>query len=444
MAGIGLSDAVSGFINTQQDVADRAYQASMRQRQMRQMDQQDAITADAEAGRQAGIDYLAKKRATWESQQGGLIPPGDAQPLPAAASKFGSRDAPQIAIQPSITDANAGLASPSPTQKVGQMPTARAPRAYEPQPDDILGAFDASSKELAKRGRWDEWAKTWSKSAEVRTALRNQALDQAETEYRNTGDPLVFARKAYKYIDDGQQFVRGEKVTGADGKEAYSVTRKNQSTGEEETRAMTADDLLRGVAFARDPQAVRKAEADHAMETRKALIKVEEERLKQKDMEERQLNINKQKQLGDLELAKTKDGIDASHIRLRGAIDSGQIAQRGGEERKTVGFRDGLDRTKPYTMAEGGTRVVDVPQPDGSLKPTSILKIDKTQKADKGTSAAQLSSMAGRLFTDPVSGRTLNSERLSKVTAAASILTANGMEANQAIRKAAVDLGFSK
>lgn len=284
MSNMGLSNAVSGFFGAQRAAADDDYRARVRKSQVAQLDDEDARLSDINAARQMGADVMAQRQREAEQAPVGL---GLAAPTDPAQT------------QPVAPDAAPGLGM------AVRPPAAAKPAGYTPNPDHILQAYDATTNELAKRGRWDDWAKSWAKGAQIRDTLRNQALDQAEGEYRMSGDPSVFAKKAYKYIEDGYSFVKSEKAAGPDGKPIYNVTRKNDETGAEETKAMTADDLMRGVAFARDPQAVRKAEAQYAMEQKKKLLEIQAEQEKEKVRQPGRLEVANVRATAQRDVAQT-------------------------------------------------------------------------------------------------------------------------------------------
>jgi len=348
MAGIGLSDAVAAFIGTERQKKNDEWTARVRKSQAAQLDDEDARVADVNAARQRGAELLAQRQREAEQGSAGLMAP---QPVPQAAAPMAAPSA----APAGLNDAGPGEAAPqavsaAPTDAglSTPPPTAMAPKAKQStaNPEHILEAYNATADELAKRGRWDDWAKVWGKGAEIRTTLRNQALDAAEAEYRASGDPTVFAKKAYKYIDDGHSFVKADKTMGADGKPVYQITRKNDETGETETKPMTAEQLLAGVAFARDPQAVRKAEAGYAMEQRKALLKIQqvkdEEAVKQPNREKLQTMKN------DSAEARTEYRVDNAPARAGATNADGtpkvQSTYTNSEGYRVALFKDGTEK----------------------------------------------------------------------------------------------------
>lgn len=445
MAGYGLSNAVRGFFDTQRAVADDKFRARVRQSQVNQLDDEDARIADVNAARQRGAEIMAQRQAEWERLQGGLmapenpVPVGSPVPNAGAPVSAGLADAQPMRGVGAPTVEPGGMLAGSPVQAAA--PQAAAPqarsKAFTPNPQDVLGAYDATTAELAKRGRWKDWAASWAKGAQIRGVLRGQALDQAEAQYRATGDPLALAQAADKYVEDGFELTGAQKVLGADGKPAYRMTRRNVQTGKDETRTVTAEQILDGFRFARDPQAVRKAEAETAMKLREALIKIQEEQAKQDAQGRREKDVDKNKYGLLTTLEGVKFGNEKEVTRLRGGIESGQISQRGAEARKT----DAAKAKLPYSMPDGNDRWVDQRQPDGTMKPVRLID---GVKGGRRTTPSELSSMAQRLFTDSLTGRSLDASQMSKVTAAASMLTNSGMDANAALNKAASDLGYIK
>lgn len=311
MAGLGLSNAVSQFFGAQRAAATDQFTARVRKSQTAQLDDEDSRLSDLNAARAAGAAVMAQRQSEADqAPQAGLglvspsakpdpsLPSAGAQVAPAPAMNAASADSaaatpgygassasapPSAPVDPSVTPAAAPAATAAPG--LGDVQSAGQSKSKAVNPDHVLEAYNATANELAKRGRLDDWAKEWQKAAGMRDMLRSQALDKAENEFRLTGDPTVFARNAYKYFDDGHSFVKSEKTVGADGQPIYNITRRDDNTGAEETRPMSTRDLLQGAAFARDPQAVRKQEAEYAMKQLQAQIDlkkiVDEETVKQ-------------------------------------------------------------------------------------------------------------------------------------------------------------------
>lgn len=393
MAGYGLSDAVSSFFDARDRQEQRAFTNRVRAEQGKQMDDQDRVREGVNAANARGAEVMRR----YEQQAQSGLSNGDANvaattptpqtvaaPDPAATDPsaptmgLSQQSAPDVApraaglspnaAQPSApaspatpaAPANAGGAAPP---APGGLAAAPAPAAkYTTQPEHVLEAYDARTNELAKRGLWDQWAQSWAKSADLRQQVRAKKIDEAEADFRQTGDPLVFAKKVYPYIADGYDLLNAEQGQRQDGTPMYVITRRNQQTGEEEQIPMTKEQMLDGIRFAQNPQAVRKLEAETAMKQRDAALKIQQAQAEE--------NI---KQPGRLAVAETHAAAtrDAAKTRAEAAVQAAGLsadARRDVAETRTTaaGAAGGLKVRKTISGDDGYMKVV---MSDGSTKP---------------------------------------------------------------------------
>lgn len=279
---------------------------------------------------------------------------------------------------------------------------------FKPTPMQILEAGSArTNKLLERKGPTQAWMDSFTRDEQMRNQVRVSAAQRVREAIGMGGDltePLqaFFATKA-----DAGKVSRAGVSRGPDGKPVVSI----QVDGQPQPMVVPAEQFLmemdRAVA---NPADLIKHNLNLALKTYEAML---------------QRGTNQQKHGLTLE----------------------EIAARGDEERKTVKVREAEERKRPYTLGEGQERLVDVPQTDGSLKPTRIAANPKDGAGAKATTAKQLNDMviANYGVLDVGTGRQTGSAKTQALAAAAERLLADNegrIGPNEAIIQAAKDLGL--
>lgn len=210
--GLGLSDAVGGFIDGAQArqrmnlaQADQAWQNEARGRQRTQWQEDDRRKAIDKEAQEAGARILDE------------VPQAQGLGAIDRYNNIGGTD--------SSMPAQAGLDSAMPAQK----PVAQAPMTKK----RLLDAYDAALQVHRKHNDLEGIVKTYAKSAAVRTDIRNETLDRELQFLQGGGDAETALKNAYGVIFDGQDITKTERLTspGPDGKTSAPMIRVHLSNG---------------------------------------------------------------------------------------------------------------------------------------------------------------------------------------------------------------------
>jgi hypothetical protein len=109
----------------------------------------------------------------------------------------------------------------------------------------------------------------------MRDALRAERFNKADALYAQTGDATVYTKLIYPLFNDGYSLVEAKQVSGADGKPVLSMTRRNNQTGDVETKTSTVDQFLNGIKEIRRPGTLAALEERIAAEKRDVANQIE-------------------------------------------------------------------------------------------------------------------------------------------------------------------------
>lgn len=296
---------------------------------------------------------------------------------------------------------------------------------FRATPQMMLEAGRARTDALLKKlGPSDAWAQSWSRDEAMRGSVRQQAAQRVQQALTTGADPGGAISEFFNTIDDGYQ-VSGVTVgKGADGKPIVQIDRKNRYSGEPEDKRIVVpvEQLVRDLTMmSANPADLAKHSMAMTLERFKLAGKLTE--VGAKGEEDR----------------KTEELKTDGRIKVEGV--------KGSEDRKTEGVKADLKTREPYTLADGAERVVNVPQPDGSLKATKIAGNKKDSTAGT-TKAKELNQMAINNYgvLDAGTGRLVGNDATAKIAAATELLLQEdpSLGPNQAMERAARDLGLSK
>ncbi len=209
----------------------------------------------------------------------------------------------------------------------------------------VLAGLENQANFYAQKGNVAKYKETWLQGAALRAEIRDRVFEQADLKFRQTGDPLVYAREIYPLVNDGREFVSGESGVDKDGKPVLRIVSRASDSGKETDTVMALDKFMDFVAFARDKKAVLSKEAERAKKVFET-----NEAIRQSDAKEDTEQKNR------LSLEEVKHGHAA---KLKGAPGYGDSNFTLGEGQKR--FKTGKDG-KPVEVAAGGDKAANEPK----------------------------------------------------------------------------------
>lgn len=294
--------------------------------------QRDILSKANEAARKAYDDHRAQFEQANQPQTSERLRLDQADPTAAGmAPDLGGASlglGPSADFQPDSAGlgARSGLTLGAADKPIPRE-TTTTPAAKWDEREGILAGMQARRRALMDGGADPEaWMGDWGKEANLRAAIRGERVGQAEQMFKATGDFGAYAKAIYPLIDDGLDIVDAKPQKTLEGGEGWSLVVKGED-GQERTQFIGQQEAMELMQQVRDPEAVKKYEAQKLIERLKA-----NEGIRQKQGEQeavRETNKDKHR------------------------LTLGEIAARGKEDRRTDGARAGIERNKPITLGEG-------------------------------------------------------------------------------------------
>jgi hypothetical protein len=344
-------------------------------------------TAMEEAAKQRAIDDEAKAagQTTYQQFLGGA-PAGEAtRMVPAEPSAATINDASPAGTLPAPESVPVNPAIPKGTPEEAQ-----------------LAALQASMGVYAKHGALDKYTQLYGVTSKMRADQRTQAWDAADAEYRATKNPLVYVDKVYPKIDDGHTVENREMTTGIDGKPMISIAARDRNTGVLTTQTYSPDAFMAKVNFARNPEAVRTAEHQQAMEDYKFANETKRDAAKEAAITARETSIHAADRASAERVASGNNtaALEGHRISAGASIQAANINQSGAMEREkyrvdassgALGIKDpaaraehaNIETERKYIQNENQVlhnRRVDLKDYNGDDKDAKLAELDVMQK----------------------------------------------------------------
>ncbi|MGD9893056.1 MAG: hypothetical protein AB7U18_17400 [Dehalococcoidia bacterium] len=197
------------------------------------------------SGQSSGLVGPAANEQNFPPPPGSTIPPGT--PMPSMAQmRAGGEPAAAGTVQPAAIG-------------MRRQPT-------RSQLDAQNAVLMAQSRKALELGRSDLALQYHQHGMAIRDRLRGEALDQAEQQYRTTGDVNAFVPVFNRFIANGTSI---ESIAKSDA--GYAIKGKTDD-GKAFSQNVTGRQMDQYLEFMRDPRAARAMEAKRADELRKAQI----------------------------------------------------------------------------------------------------------------------------------------------------------------------------
>jgi hypothetical protein len=195
--------------------------------------------ADEDEMRNAGMRAIQEAMGGQNAPGVPAAPSSDVQVTPYVDPASGLT--PKQTVAPSLATSSSGMDDAAP----------RTPTA-----DHILKGLEARTTTALQRGRLDLGLQSFNQEFALRTQLRNQALDEADAQYKLTGDLNAYVRPYNDYVRDGTKIMSLRQ--NPDGSVTAGWSTADGQAGEKVVPKAEVSGML---ATLRDPVAMRKLEA---------------------------------------------------------------------------------------------------------------------------------------------------------------------------------------